>query len=172
MKSLTSAIFLFVVLNVAAAFAADPKSVAESALTAWSEGRSVDLLAVAHPELIQKIRSSRLLEFHVAQKPQAKGIPTNGSDSEVVALFCEALSLVAPRDKRFVYIDDYETTEVIGDKAHVVFMSSIVDSSGTIIQEPYRKKVLLLKSGEKWKLLWLPSAQIHIDLLWEPISEK
>jgi len=163
-------IFAVILLSSSVALAAqEPRSVAEAALAAWDTHDARGLSAVAHPELVRRIRDGRLIQFYVANRPSKASVASSGSDADVVALFCEALqAIVPPRDSQLEYFDRYVETNYKGDLAIVVFDSGWKRRSDGITGHESRKEIVLKKSGGDWKFLWSPAALIHVDLDWDP----
>lgn len=151
------------------AFAAEPRTVAEAAMKAWVAHDAKALAPVCDPELVQKMRRARAVEFYLERYPEKAGIAKEGSDAEVVALLCDALaSVVPPRDGRFVYEDRYLDTQVTGDLAVVRFESTVASAGKA--SNPLRSttEIVLKKRDGRWLFLWSPAVRIHVDLAWDP----
>jgi hypothetical protein len=144
----------------------DPRKVAEAALTAWRDSEPAVLSRLAHQELKQKLRTARLLTFHLERQafsPDVRALPEN----RVVELFCDAHRTIVPRDSRVEYFDTYIATEVRGEYAMVVFDSGWrFKNSGQSHQ--MRNEIVLKKSGDEWLFLWSPAVNLHVDLDWDP----
>jgi hypothetical protein len=166
-----SFVFTFFVFCAGALFAASPREIADLALEAWDSHDASRLYPLSHPELIARIKTSRLLIFHVDQKSARRDAIRSGSDKQIVELFCEALSLVVP-NTQFKKSRDFIRTAEAGDVCSVFFTQVTRHLDGRAAAPPYEVRIVLKRYEKEWRLLWLPSAQIHIDLTWEPENEK
>jgi ketosteroid isomerase-like protein len=148
-------------------FAASPKEVADAALEAWDTQDAARLYPLSHPELISRMKKSRLLHFYAEQNLAKQDSIRVGSAQQTVELFCEALALVVPKSqfrKSREYLRVYES----GDTASVFYIQVTTYPDGKPATSPSEIRVVLKKNEEEWRILWLPAAQIHIDLTWEP----
>ena len=166
MKCLAAALLLAFSVPVAAQ---EPRTVAEAALSAWTSHDAQRFLPLAHPELLQRLRHARLLQFYIAGKKDKQAVVASGSDADVVSLFCEALqSIVPPQDSRLEYFDQYLDTKIRGDSAVVEFDSGWRRKSDGTIGLEVKKQVVLRKFDGEWRFLWSPAVGIHVDLEWNP----
>lgn len=162
-----SVTILFLTTSVILA-AQEPRAVAEEALAAWRAGDAKRLDTVAHPELKKRIRDARLVAFYVEGKDEKKKLLESGSDADVVALFCEALRAIVPRDARVEYFDRFTETVRRGNLQIVVFESGWRAKSNPSTEHSSKIEVVLKKVGADWLFLWSPAAQLHVDLSWNP----
>ncbi len=161
----TLALFLFV---SAALIAQEPRTIAEEALAAWRAGDAKRLDAIAHPELKKRLREARIVLFYVEDKPAKKKTVESGSDSEVVAIFCEAHRAIVPRDARVEYFDRFAEARKSGDLAIVFFNSGWRSKENPSSVQSSQIEVILKKADGEWRFLWSPAAQLHVDLTWDP----
>jgi hypothetical protein len=159
---------IFLALTSVAMAVQEPRFVAEEALAAWHAADAKRLDAIAHPEFKKRCRDGRLTNFYVEDKESKKQKLISGSDSDVIALFCEALRAIIPRDDRIEYFDRYVETVRKGDLAIVVFDSGWKRKSDPSVTRSSKAEIVLQKSGDDWLFLWSIAAQVHIDLGWDP----
>jgi hypothetical protein len=164
MKLLFVALFA---LYTGALFAASPKEVADAALEAWDAQDAARLYPLSHPEFISRMKNSRLLHFYAEQNPGKRDSIRVGNAQQTVELFCEALALVVPKSL-FRKSREYLKVNQSGDTASVFYTQVTTHPDGRPATSPSEIRVVLKKYEEEWRLLWLPAAQIHIDLTWEP----
>jgi hypothetical protein len=148
--------------------AQEPRAVAEEALGAWRAGDAKRLEVLAHPELKKRFRDARIVRFYVEGKVAKTKILESGSDADVVALFCEALRSIVPRDARVEYFDRFLEARQHGDLAIVSFDSGWHSKSEPSTVQASKIEVILKKVDDEWRFLWSPAAQLHIDLTWDP----
>jgi hypothetical protein len=165
--------FAFLWLTAPVIAVQNPRTVAESALEAWHAHDSKRLLAVAHPELLKRLRDSTLVRFYVTRHEDKRSVVVSGSDAEVAALFCEALQVIVPAQFNGLdHLDRYVETRYKGDLAIVIFDSGWRGKSGDFEGIVSRNvRIVLKKSGDEWKFLWSPAVSIHVDLDWKPIED-
>jgi len=157
------------ILSACVAFAAqEPRAVAEEAMTAWRSGDAKRLNAVAHPELKKRCREARIVQFHLEDKVEKKKMLESGSDDDALALLCEALGAIVPRDVRVEYFDRFIETVRRGDLAIVTFESGWRAKNNSAHGRSSKIEVVLKRVGDDWRFLWSPAAQLHIDLTWDP----
>ena len=166
MKLLVSCLLL----SVGSALAQDdPHTVAETALSALAARDGRALAAVAHPELVQRCRKARILEFEATRNLLSRETIASATDPEVMVLFCAAVKTMAPNPQSSV--DRYVRTYFKGDLAVVVFENGWVRKSDGTIFHTMQKDVVLKKAGGEWRFLWSVEIQLHTDLSWDPLSE-
>lgn len=159
-------------LCVPALAAPDPRTVAEQGLAAWNARDSAALAAVAHPELIRRMRTAQATRDFVQLHPDRRAIPATGSPQEVVALFCDALREFAPHPRGATD----PANHFLGiarkrDGGAVLTFDRVKKHGEDFNREDLAVVVVVLEQeGEAWKFLWLPSAQVHIDLTWDPTN--
>lgn len=167
MKLLVSCLLL----SVGSALAQDePRLVAETALSALAARDGEALAAVAHPELLQRCRRARILDFEVKRNLLNRETLASSSDSEVMVLFCGAIKTMAPNPQHSV--DRYIRTYFNDDLAVVVFENGWVRKSDGTIFHTMQKDVVLKKAGDVWRFLWSVEIQLHTDLSWDPLSKS
>jgi len=152
------------------AIATEPRQVAEAAATAWSEKDAPRLQAVAHPELIRRARAARICESYFREQPEKLTRLRTGSAADVIALLCEAMRAIVPDNKPLIRVRDYEKTELRGDLAVVTFQTGWKRPTGGSKPFLTAERIVLQKSGDDWKFLWSDSANLHIDLDWNPLQ--
>jgi hypothetical protein len=156
-------------VSASTVFAAqEPRSIAEDAMAAWRAGDAKHLGAIAHPELMRRCRTARIVEFYVDGKDDKKKALAAGSDADALALLCEALRSIVPRDERFEHIDRFVEVRRKNDLAIVVFESGVRRKSDQKIIQSSSNEVVLKQVGDEWRFLWSITAQLHIDLDWDP----
>ena len=137
-------------------------------MAAWRVGDAKRLGAIAHPELMRRCRTARIVEFYVEGKDDKKKALAAGSDANALALFCEALRAIVPRDERFDHFDRFVEVRRKNDLVIVVFESGVKRKSDQKIIQSSSTEVVLKQVGNEWRFLWSIAAQIHIDLDWDP----
>lgn len=147
----------------------EPKTVAERGVRAIADNDATVLAAVAHPELIRRMRSARLVTFYLGERNQSTDL-TKASDTDIVRLFCEAHKAMAPRDPQLEYFCDYVGTDVRGDYA-IVTLASGWRSKKSTLPPPSNDEVVLKKSADGWRFLWSPVINVHVDLEWDARTE-
>jgi hypothetical protein len=163
MKSL----FLLFAFVASVAFATDePRTIAESALAAWTarDGKALD--AVSHPEFKAKCRHARVFESPVTEYDLRRKVVASGSDQELLVMFCSAISKLAPHPQASVYT--YVKTETKGNIATVEFNEGWKRQNDGTVYATFKKIVVLEKDGDNWRYLWSPEASIYVDLNWDP----
>ena len=169
MLFLFGAIALVAVSGRASGVGAEPRAIAERAVGAIAKNDAALLERVAHPELIRRMRSARLVTFYLGERNQSTDL-TKSSDTDVVRLFCEAHKAMAPRDPQLEYLCDYLGTDVRGDYAIVTLASGWRSKSSTL-PPPSNEEVILKKSAGEWRFLWSPIVNVHVDLEWDARTE-
>ncbi|MEO5958153.1 MAG: hypothetical protein ABIR80_03480 [Opitutaceae bacterium] len=137
-------------------------------MAAWRACDAKRLDAVAHPELKKRCRDARIVQFYVEDKEEKKRALKSGSDADALALLCEALRAIVPRDDRVEHFDRFIGTVKKSDLAIVVFESGWRAKSNPTSGQSSKIEVVLKKVGDDWRFLWSPAAQLHIDLTWDP----
>jgi len=167
----TACVFvLFVCVSVAAQ---EPRLVAEAALAAWAAEDAKTLDEVAHPEFKKHCRLSPVVASYVSDKAEKKTVLVSGSDSEVIALFCEMVRAYRqPPPSHLELFYRYIDTTFRDDLAIVVFESGLRRKSDGGFNHSSKLEVLLKQSDDGWKFLWCPSAKTWIDQLWDPREAK
>lgn len=159
----------FLLLSLAVAHAADdPRRVAEEALAAWHAADGKRLDAVAHPELKRRCRDARILRFYAEGKEDQQRILTSGSDTEVIALLCDALRAIVPGPEKVEHTDQFLSTARKGDLMIVTFESISKPAGSRSSGTSMKTHVVLKRNGDEWRFLWSPAVQLHVDLTWDP----
>lgn len=162
---------LLVVLALGKAFAADrdPRALAESIIDSWSLSDRNVLVAVAHPELLERLRTARISDFYVSDKPEKKKVLESGEDTEVIAIFCEALRAIVPeKDTRVEYFNRFLGSLPQGELLIVRFESGWKRKIDGTIGVSRSQDIVLKKSRGEWRFLWSAAVQVHVDLSWDP----
>ena len=163
------ALVLLILPGVLRAATDEPRLIAEAVLQAWRDSDAAALNRLSHPDLKKKLRTSRLLVFHLDQKNESSDVSAL-SDDKVVQLFCEAHKAVAPRDGRVEYFDEYLSTENRGGFAVVVFDSGWRSKTSAQTQR-MRNEIVLKRAGDRWLFLWSSAMSVHVDLEWDARTE-
>lgn len=157
-------------LSFSLCLAAEPRAVAEAAVAAWQTKDANRLLALAHPELIERARTARIILFHLESDPAAAARLKTASASEVIAQLCAALRKIVPDNKPLVFVARYVGTEFRDDLAIVTIAVGWQHPEGKPAIRPAPTEFVPKKAGDDWKFLWSRAVNLHFDFDWDPIA--
>jgi len=160
--------YLLIYLGVycVTAIARDPQQVASEAVAAIDAGDAKRFVALAHPELLKRLRSARVFSFSRVGRAE---LLRSGSDVQVANEFFTAIESVAPN--RLRPIMRYRSSEAAGDLVIVTFEAEF-PSGYPPGRNRFPERVVLKRNGNDWRFLWSVRVQLHTDLEWNPIEPQ